>query len=158
MCRRLLLQWINRSLCVPIFFLFAAVAKRIGTSSQIVPKCCFRKTCRRRQAYCCESCCTASNNLHLAMSHYKRRAVSGMPAAAAIILISVCWASSLGSRHNATRFCCWAQVPAADIDRYRYALLLSIDGTDRRTGRRDVARGSWGFWRPPPMPEVVNSG
>jgi len=67
---------------------------------------------------------------------------------------SLCWASFLGSRHDATRICCWAPAPAVDVDRQlvrdarsyrsisaagaqqqtcRTPLLLSIDGTDRRT-------------------------
>jgi len=62
---------------------------------------------------------------------------------------SLCWASSLGSQHDATRICCWARRPQLSIDicctRPRLAanqshapLLLSIDGTDGRTDNRPL--------------------
>ena len=47
-------------------------------------------------------------------------------------LTSLCWASSIGSQHDATRICCWAPAPGMPP-------LLTIDGTkqtDERTPDR----------------------
>jgi len=53
---------------------------------------------------------------------------------------SQCWASSLGSRRDATRICCWAWAPAGDANAQQQIRppprLLSFDGTDRRTDGR----------------------
>ena len=54
---------------------------------------------------------------------------------------NLCWASSVGSQRDATRICCWARRPQHGARSCRLissanptiALLLLIDGTDRRT-------------------------
>jgi len=38
------------------------------------------------------------------------------------VLTSPCWASSVGSQHDATRICCWARPPAGDTDRSGIAI------------------------------------
>jgi len=93
-------------------------------------------------------------------------------------LTNLCWASSLGSQRDATRICCWAflqLVRSAGARSYRLLspagralsskptgrrccrqppLLLSIDGTDRRTDRHtDPAPAASSisvmlFWQP----------